>query len=64
MATPDWLSIREISRLWGEETGQNPSTLEKDLEGWFAEFVMEPPTSRQLELRVTLAVPRVPALAT
>ena len=48
MTTPDWLSIQEISRLWGEETGHDTSSLQEDLEKWFAEFVKEPPTSRQL----------------
>jgi hypothetical protein len=48
MTTPDWLSIQKISRLWGEETGHDTSTLQEDLEEWFAEFVKEPPTSRQL----------------
>ena len=48
MAIPDWLNIQEISRLWGEETGQDPSAFQNDLEEWFAEFVKEPPTSRQL----------------
>jgi hypothetical protein len=48
MAIPDWLSIQEISRLWGEETGHDPSAFQKDLREWFAEFVKEPPTSRQL----------------
>jgi hypothetical protein len=48
MAIPDWLNIQEISRLWGEETGQAPTAFQNDLEEWFAEFVKEPPTSRQL----------------
>ncbi len=48
MAIPDWLSIQEISRLWGEETGHDPSAFQRDLREWFAEFVKEPPTSRQL----------------
>ncbi len=48
MAIPDWLSIQEISRLWGEETGHDPSAFQKDLREWFAEFVKEPLTSRQL----------------
>ncbi len=53
MAIPDWLSIQEISRLWGEETGHDLSAFQKDLEEWFAEFVKEPPTSRQLAPGVT-----------
>jgi hypothetical protein len=53
MAIPDWLSIQEISRLWGEETGHDPSAFQKDLREWFAEFVKEPPTSRQLMPGVT-----------
>jgi hypothetical protein len=53
MAIPDWLSIQEISRRWGEETGHDLSAFQKDLEEWFAEFVKEPPTSRQLMPGVT-----------
>jgi hypothetical protein len=53
MTIPDWLSIQEISRLWGEETGHDPSAFQKDLREWFAEFVKEPPTSRQLMPGVT-----------
>ena len=53
MAIPDWLSIIEISRRWGEETGLDPSSFQKDLEEWFTEFVKEPPTSRQLMPGVT-----------
>ncbi len=53
MAIPDWLSIQEISRRWGEETGHDLSAFQKDLEEWFAVFVKEPPTSRQLMPGVT-----------
>ncbi len=46
MAKPDWLSIEEISRLWGEETGLDASAFQKDLEQWFAEFVKQTPASQ------------------
>jgi hypothetical protein len=48
MAKPDWLSIEEISRLWGEETGLDASAFQKDLEQWFAEFVKQTPASQAL----------------
>ena len=48
MAKPDWLSIEEISRLWGEETGLDASAFQKDLEQWFAEFVKPTPASQAL----------------
>jgi hypothetical protein len=48
MAKPDWLSIEEISRLWGEETGLDASAFQKDLELWFAEFVKQTPASQAL----------------
>ena len=48
MAKPDWLSIEEISRLWGEETGLDASAFKKDLEEWFAEFVKQSPASQSL----------------
>jgi hypothetical protein len=45
MTKPDWLHIEEISRLWGEETGLDAATFKKDLEEWFAGFViLERPT--------------------
>jgi predicted nucleic acid-binding Zn-ribbon protein len=48
MAKPDWLSIEEISRLWGEETGLDASAFQKDLEQWFAKFVRQTPASQAL----------------
>ncbi len=48
MAKPDWLSIEEISRLWGEETGLDASAFQKDLEQWFSEFVKQTPASQAL----------------
>jgi hypothetical protein len=48
MANSDWLSIEEISRLWGEETGLDAAAFKKDLEEWFAEFVKQSPTSQSL----------------
>ena len=46
MAKPDWLSIEEISRLWGEETGSDPAAFKQDLEAWFAAFVKQSPGSQ------------------
>ncbi len=37
MAIQVWLSIAEISRLWGEETGLDASAFKKELEEWFAD---------------------------
>jgi hypothetical protein len=48
MAKPDWLSIEEITRLWGEETGLDAAAFREDLEAWFAEFVKQPPASQPL----------------
>ena len=48
MAKSDWLSIEEISRLWGEETGLDASAFQKDLEQWFAEFVRQTPATPAL----------------
>jgi hypothetical protein len=42
MANSDWLSIHEVARLWGEESGRDAAALEADLEAWFAEFVERP----------------------
>jgi len=39
MPSSDWRSIEEIACLWGEETGQDPSSLKSELEKWFAQFV-------------------------
>lgn len=54
MALSDWLSIKEISHLWGEETGHDPAVLRRDLEAWFAEFVKETPDTRQARPGVAL----------
>lgn len=48
MAQPDWLKIDDISRLWNEETGLDASSLQTDLESWFAEFTRESSIARQL----------------
>lgn len=42
MAKPNWLSIEEIARLWGEEKQLDASAIRQDLEKWFAEFVEQP----------------------
>jgi len=42
------LSIEDISRLWSEEAGLDPSTFKKDLEEWFTEFVKQTPASQSL----------------
>ena len=39
MVQSDRLSIEEIGRLWGEETGQDAADLQEDLEAWLAEAV-------------------------
>jgi len=50
MATSDWLSIDEIARLWGEETGRDTARFKTDLEDWFARFVKQPTTARTQSL--------------
>jgi hypothetical protein len=42
MSEQDWLSLAEIARRWGAETGESAEALERDLAAWFAAFVERP----------------------
>jgi hypothetical protein len=46
MSNQDWLSLKEIARLWSNETGESAEALERDLDAWLSGFVASEP-SRQ-----------------
>ncbi len=44
MPNKDWLSLREIARLWSDEAGESAERIERDLNAWFSEFVAREPS--------------------
>jgi chemotaxis protein histidine kinase CheA len=49
MSEQDWLSLAEIARRWGAETGESAEALERDLAAWFAAFVERPASAAALQ---------------
>ncbi len=39
--TPEWLAVKDIARLWSEETGQDVDALAQDLGRWYSEFLVQ-----------------------
>ncbi len=39
--TPEWLAVKDIARLWSEETGQDVNALAQDLGRWYSEFLVQ-----------------------
>ena len=44
MSQPNSLSLAEIARLWGQETGESAETIERDLCTWFAGHLARNPS--------------------
>ena len=38
---PEWLAVKDIARLWSEETGQGVDALAQELGRWYSEFLVQ-----------------------